>query len=65
MSLLTFTTLKANLADDKFVLFFPENRIWRFMQSFSIGDSLHEMPNPVFWETYIKNGICWNFYHEC
>ena len=43
---LTFTTLWANLADNKlviFFLFFPENRIWHFMQIVSIGDNLHEM----------------------
>ena len=33
-----------------FFLFFPENRIWHFMQIDSIGDDLHEMSNPVFWE---------------
>ena len=50
---LTFTTLWAFLADDKmmlFFLFFPENRIWHFMQIVSLGDNLHEMSNPVFWE---------------
>ena len=46
-------TLWANLADDKLVIFFlfsPENRIWHFMQIVSIGDNLHELSNPVFWE---------------
>ena len=33
-----------------FFLFFPENRIWHFMQIVSLGDNLHEMSNPVFWE---------------
>ena len=33
-----------------FFLFFPESRICRFMQIVSIGDNLHEMLNPVFWE---------------
>ena len=50
---LTFTTLWAFSADDKmmlFFLFFPENRIWHFMQIVSLGDNLHEMSNPVFWE---------------
>ena len=28
-----------------FFFFFPENRIWHF-----IGDNLHDMFNPVFWE---------------
>ena len=51
--ILTFTTLWAFSADDKmmlFFLFFPENRIWHFMQIVSLGDNLHEMSNPVFWE---------------
>ena len=55
---LTFTTLWAFSADDKmmlFFLFFPENRIWHFMQIVSLGDNLHEMSNPVFWE---KETIC-------
>ena len=61
---LTFTTLLADSADDKFIiffLFFPENRIWHFMQIclhlFSFkknGDSLHKMSNPVFWGKYFK-----------
>ena len=49
---LTFTTLWAN-SDDKlmiFFLFFPENRIRHFMQTVFIGDNLHEMSKPVFWE---------------
>ena len=33
-----------------FILFFPENRIWYFMQIVSIGGNLHEILNPVFWE---------------
>ena len=33
-----------------FFLFFTENRIWHFMQIVSLGDNLHEMSNPVFWE---------------
>ena len=49
-----------NLTDNKlmiFFLFFPENRIWHFMQIVSIGDNLHEMSNPDFkenWEKYFK-----------
>ena len=53
VSYLTFTTLWAFSADDKmmlFFLFFPENRIWHYMQIVSLGDNLHEMSNPVFWE---------------
>ena len=30
-----------------FSYFFPENRIWHFMQIVSLGDSLHEMSNPA------------------
>ena len=40
----TFTTLWAYSADNKlviFFLFFPENRILHFMQTVSIGNSLH------------------------
>ena len=47
---LTFTTLWADSADDKlmiFFLFFPENRIWHFIQIFSKGDNLHEVSNPI------------------
>ena len=31
-------------------LFFPENRIWHFMQIVSNEDNLREMSKPVFWE---------------
>ena len=51
--ILTFTTLWAFSADDKlmiFFLFFPENRIWHFMQIVSLGDNLHEMSYPVLGE---------------
>ena len=34
--------------------YFPENRIGHFMHIVSIGDNLHEMSNPVFWEKYEK-----------
>ena len=57
MEYLTFTTLWANSADDKLVIFFfisPENRIWHFMQIVSAGDYLHEMSNPVSWKKYEK-----------
>ena len=33
-----------------FSLFFPENKIWHFMQIVSNGDNLHEMSDPIFWE---------------
>ena len=53
-SILTFTTLWANSADDKlmilFFLFYPENGIWHFMQIVSTGDNLYEMSNLVFCE---------------
>ena len=50
---LTLTTLCANSADAKLMIFFlfsPENRIWHFMQIVSNRVNLHEMSNPVFWE---------------
>ena len=61
---LTFTTLSANSADDKlmifyFSIFFRENRIWNFK---------HLSLNLVFWETKKKvfqNVVCWKFYPEC
>ena len=37
-----------------FFLFFPENRIWHFMQIVSIGDNLHWMSKTVFWEKQEK-----------
>ena len=64
---LTFTTLWANSADYKFIiffLFFPENGIWHFMQIVSIWDNLHEMSNPAFWEKLEKifqYVVCWKF----
>ena len=41
-----------------FSLFFPQNRIWHYMQIVSFKlfmneDNLHEMSNPVFWEKQI------------
>ena len=59
--------LRANSADDKlmmFFLFFLENRIRHFMQIVSIGDNLHEVSNPIFYEKEEKifqNVICRNF----
>ena len=43
-------TFTANLADDKSIifLFLPENRIWHQVQIVSVGENLHEMPNPIF-----------------
>ena len=46
----TFTTLWANSADDKVMIFFPENRHGHFMQIVSYGDNLHEMSKLIFWE---------------
>ena len=37
-----------------FFLFFLENRIWHFLQIVSIGDNLHEMLKPIFWEKLEK-----------
>ena len=56
-SSLTFTTLLANSADDKlviFFLFFTVNRIWQFMQIVSTGDNLHETSKRVFKENLEK-----------
>ena len=33
-----------------FFLFFPENWLWCFMQIISLGDSLHEILKPNFFE---------------
>ena len=49
-NLLTLSMLWSDSADDKlmiFFLFFLGNRIWHFMQIVSLGDSLHEMSNPI------------------
>ena len=40
------------------VLFFPEVRIWHFMQIVSNGNNLHEMSKPVFWKKIKKTLIC-------
>ena len=61
-----FTSLWANLADDKLILFldyFPQNidSGWHFMQIVSWGDNLHEMPRPIFGEKISKifqNVVC-------
>ena len=52
-NILTFITLWANSADDKLMkvfLFLPENMLWHFMQIVSLGDNLHVMSEPIFWE---------------
>ena len=33
-----------------FLFFFPEHRIWHFMQMVSNGEHLHEISNPVSWD---------------
>ena len=33
-----------------FFIYFPENRLWHFMQIVSLEDSLHEISKPIFWE---------------
>ena len=47
-------------------LFFPENRLWHFMQIVSsTGDNLHEMSKPYFLgriRKIFQNVVCWNFY---
>ena len=43
----------------KISLFFPENRIWHFMQTISNKHNLHEMQNLVLWEEIRKlSSIC-------
>ena len=64
----TFTTLWAKSADNKLMMFFPENSIWHFMQIFSSGDNLYDMSKPVFWDKYEKSFIqyvIWKFYADC
>ena len=60
-SALSFITFWANLAVDKF-LFFPESRLWHFMQHVSSGDNLPGMLKPLFWEKIRKKNqifFCW------
>ena len=45
----SYFSKKTEFDTSKFQLF-PENRIKHFMQIVTIGDNLHEMFNPVFWE---------------
>ena len=33
-----------------FFFVFSENMLWHFMQIVSLGDNLHEIPKPTFWE---------------
>ena len=61
---LNFTTFLANSADDKlmiFFLFFPEKRLWHFMQSVSLGYKFAwNITQPIFLEKYFEmsDGIC-------
>ena len=50
LTLSTLGNIFGRLYFQMFFLFFPDNRIWYFMQIVSIGDNFHEMSNPVFWE---------------
>ena len=53
----TFTTIRANSEDDKSMLFFsfpPKNSVWHFMQIVFTKDNLHEISNPIFYETEKK-----------
>ena len=38
------------------------------MHIVSLGDNLHEMQKPIFWENKKKifqNVVCWIFYQDC
>ena len=66
-----FITLWTNSADDNlmiFFLFFPESRIWHFMQTVFIGDNLHEMSKTGSEKSKKKKSILivvfWIFYPE-
>ena len=68
---LTLSMLWKNFSRHHFEIFFtfsPENRIRHFMQIVSIGDNLHAMSNPIFWEKQEKifeNVVCRNYYPAC
>ena len=51
------------MSADDILNFFPENRLWYFMQIISFGSDLNEMSKPVFWEKY-QFLICFKF-SEC
>ena len=68
--ILSFTTIWTNSTDKlmAFFVFFPENRIWHFMQIVSIGDNLHEMSKLFSRKNKKKifqNVVYWNFYPDC
>ena len=69
-SVLTFTTLLANSADNKlviFFLFFPENRFWYFIKIVSIGEFAQNIKNCFLGKIrkIFQTVVCWNFYPEC
>ena len=39
-----------NFSGQHFEFFFPEKKIWHYMQIVSSGDNLHKISNPIFWE---------------
>ena len=48
----TFTTLWVLYSANSVTnwSYFPENRLWNFMQIISKEDNLHEMSKPIFWK---------------
>ena len=66
---LIFTTLWANSADNKlmvFFLLFPENKIWQILQIISIETILICMKYQILFSgKNKKNVVCWIFYPEC
>ena len=51
-----FTTLLANSADDKLMIFFllsPESRIWHFKFQFLLSEEIRKI---------LQNFVCWKFY---
>ena len=60
---LIFATLWVNSANDKLVIYFllllfPENKIWRFMQTVP-GESLHEISNLIFSKWVLQSCRLW------
>ena len=65
---LTFTTLRAFSTNNNLMIFFLENRVCHFMQIVSLGDTLHEMLIPVFWnksEKYFKMSSVIFVFFDC
>ena len=53
VSILTLSVSGTNFNRQHFelvFLFFSGIRLWQFMQIVSLGDKLHDMSKPVFWE---------------